>query len=76
MSPLARPCSRSLTPETAAIVEVTKPNPRPIAASSDGPRMSVTKPPPTDTWLNQSSPTETNAMPAARTGLKPNRVTS
>ena len=56
ISPLARPCSRSSTPETAAIVEVTKPNPRPIAASSEAPRMSVRKPPPTETWLNQSRP--------------------
>ena len=76
ISPLARPCSRSSTPETAAIVEVTKPNPSPIAASSEAPRMSVRKPPPTETWLNQRRPAATNSIPAARIGLKPNRVTS
>ena len=64
ISPLARPCSRCSTPETAAIVEVTKPKPSPIAASSDGPRMSVRKPPPTDTWLNQSeAERRSNSMP-------------
>ena len=38
--------------------------------------MSVRKPPPTDTWLNQNSPAETKIPPIARIGLKPNRVTS
>ncbi len=55
ISPLARPDSCSRTPETAAIVVVTKANPRPAAASSDGPRMSVRKPPPTETCENQTS---------------------
>ena len=38
--------------------------------------MSVRKPPPSDTWLNQARPAATNSIPAARIGLKPNRVTS
>jgi hypothetical protein len=38
--------------------------------------MSVRKLPPTETWLNQRSPAETESIPAARIGLKPNRVTS
>ena len=76
ISPLARPCSRDRTPATAAIVEVTKPNPRPIAASSEGPRMSSTKEPPTEMPLNHSSPTATESIPMARIGLKPKRVTS
>ena len=38
--------------------------------------MSVRKPPPTETWLNQSRPAETKSIPVARIGLKPNRVTS
>jgi ketosteroid isomerase-like protein len=37
IKPLASPDSCSRTPETAAIVVVTKPKPSPVAASSDGP---------------------------------------
>jgi hypothetical protein len=39
--PLANPASSASTPETAAIVLVTNARPSPIAASSDGPRMSL-----------------------------------
>ena len=76
ISPLARPDSCSRTPETAAIVVVTKANPSPKAASSDGPRMSERKLPPTETCENQSSAAAIKAIPAASTGLKPIRVTS
>ena len=76
ISPLASPDSCSRTPETAAIVVVTKAKPSPIAASSDGPRMSEAKPPPTETCENQTSAAAMNAIPAASTGLKPIRVTS
>ena len=61
--PLARPASFSSTPETAAIVVVTKAKPRPAAANSEGPRMSVVKLPPTETRLNQSRPTTMKSRP-------------
>ena len=74
--PLARPASRSVAPETAAIVTGTKANPSPTAASSEGPRMSVRKPPSTETCENQSSPAAIRARPVASTGLNPTLVTS
>ena len=40
ISPLARPDSRSATPDTAAIVIVTNEKPSPTAARSDGPSTS------------------------------------
>ena len=63
-------------PETAAIVVVTNAKPSPTAASSEGPRMSVVKPPSTETPLNQTSPPATRTSPTASTGLKPILVTS
>ncbi len=76
ISPLASPASCSATPDIAAIVVVTKANPRPVAASSDGPRMSLTKLPPTDTCENQARAAAISTIPVASTGLKPTRVTS
>ena len=76
MSPLARPCSLSSMPETAAIVVVTNAKPSPTAASSDGPRMSVVNPPSTEIALNQTSPAAIRIMPTTSTGLKPILVTS
>jgi hypothetical protein len=58
------------------MVDVRNPNPRPTAARREGPRMSLAKPPPTETRLNQTSPSAMSAMPATRIGLNPNRVTS
>src|SRR5436190_1995536 len=74
--PLASPCSRSGTPEIAAIVSGTKARPRPTAASREGPRMSATKLPWTEICENQISPAAISAMPVARIGLKPTFVTS
>ena len=74
--PLARPCSWSGIPETAAIVTGTKEKPSPTAASSEGPRMSAAKLPSTETRENQTRPAAIRVTPVASTGLKPTRVTS
>ena len=58
------------------MVVVTNANPRPAAASSDGPRMSVRKPPPTETCENHASAVAIISIPIASTGLKPILVTS
>ena len=75
--PLARPASRSLTPATAAIVCGTKANPRPTAASSDGPRMSVEEAAADRDLGEPEQPGgDRGPCPATSTGLKPIRVTS
>ena len=77
ISPEARPASCGLVPVTAPIVTETNENPRPKAASSDGPSTSAPNDPPgAGTCENQSRPPAISNSPAIRTGLKPMRVTS
>ena len=76
-SPEASPAWSGRIPVTAAIVTDTNENPRPTAASSDGPSTSPRYVPPGhDTCENHASPAATKSMPVVSTILKPMRVTS